>query len=69
MTLNARVDGASQQVAVFTRHSDAGAARVRLVGRWKGLLFPARKVQLQVSATAAGMPSATQTFTVTVLHG
>ena len=60
VTLNARVDGTWQQVAVFTRHSEAGAARVQLVGRWKGLLFPARKVQLQVSATAAGMPSGTR---------
>ncbi len=69
VTLNARVDGTWQQVAVFTRHSEAGAARVQLVGRWKGLLFPARKVQLQVSATAADMPSSTQTFAVTVRHG
>ena len=69
VTLNARVNGTWQQVAVFTRHSEAGAARVQLVGHWKGMLFPARKVQLHVSATAAGMPSSTQTFAVTVRHG
>ena len=69
VTLDARVHGAWQQVAVFARRSPAGAARVELVGRWEGLLFPARRVRLLVSATAVGMPSATQTFTVTVRHG
>ena len=40
VTLSARVNGTWQQVAVFTRDSAAGTARVQLVGHWKGLLFP-----------------------------
>jgi hypothetical protein len=68
VTMQARVHGRWQQVAVATAHSGAGLDRLQLVGRWHGLMFPTRHVRLVVHATAAGRASVAKTFSLNIRH-
>jgi Glycine rich protein/Abnormal spindle-like microcephaly-assoc'd, ASPM-SPD-2-Hydin/Protein of unknown function (DUF1573) len=64
-----KVRGVWQQMALTTTSVQAGPGRVQLVGRWGGLLVPARSIRLVVRARAAGMQSVSKTFNVRVRHG
>jgi Glycine rich protein/Abnormal spindle-like microcephaly-assoc'd, ASPM-SPD-2-Hydin len=68
VSMQVKVRDAWQQVALTTTNVKAGPGRVQLVGRWGGLLVPARDIRLVVHASAASMQSASKTLNVHIRH-